>query len=306
MDEVRERVPSALDGERIDRVVAMLTEVSRAEATDLVRAGAVTIDGRPARRGADRIREGQELVIDVPPSDDNRLPSAEIDVEVSVVHVDEHLVIVDKPADLVVHPGAGHIHGTLVSGLLARFPDIAGVGDPHRPGIVHRLDRGTSGLLVVARSTVAHQALVAQLAARTVQRRYQALVWGYPESPRGLIDAPIGRSPKHPTKMAVTTQGKDARTRYEVEKRFAKPGETALVTCSLETGRTHQIRVHLAAIGHPVVGDDRYGGARQSLPLHRPFLHAGRLGFDHPSTCEALAFEANLPPDLEAALDALG
>jgi 23S rRNA pseudouridine1911/1915/1917 synthase len=176
------------------------------------------------------------------------------------------------------------------------------VGDPLRPGIVHRLDRGTSGLLVVARTAVAYEGLVAQLAARTVQRRYRALVWGHPESPRGLIDAPIGRSPKHPTKMAVTAGGKEARTRYEVEERFARPGETTLVACRLETGRTHQIRVHLAAIGHPVVGDDRYGGVRQSLPTGRPFLHADRLAFDHPATGEALAFDASLPEDLTTVL----
>lgn len=301
--DLHEEVPTALDGQRLDRVVAMVTASSRTDAAALVHDGAVLVDGVVAARGAERLRAGQHLVVSVPEAVPEPRPEPEADVDVAVVHVDEHVIVVDKAADLVVHPGAGHEHGTLVSGLLARFPELAAVGDPARPGIVHRLDRGTSGLLMVARTPVAHDHLVSQLAARTVERRYRTLVWGHPDAPRGLVDAPIGRSPRHPTKMAVTTDGKEARTRYEVEERLDQPVEVARLTCRLETGRTHQIRVHLAAIGHPVVGDDRYGGVRQSLPCPRPFLHAEHLGFDHPVSGEHLAFDAELPADLQAVLD---
>ncbi|HEX2577086.1 MAG TPA: RluA family pseudouridine synthase [Aquihabitans sp.] len=302
MTEVREEVPAALDGQRIDRVVAMLTGISRTEATELVRAGGVVVDGTAATRGADRLHVGQVVAIEVPERAGPVHPEAEDGIEVPVVHADDHVIVVDKPAELVVHPGAGHAGGTMVSGLLARYPELAGVGDPDRPGIVHRLDRGTSGLLMVARSPVAYDSLVGQLAARTVDRQYRALAWGHPESPRGLIDAPIGRSPRHPTKMAVTADGKEARTRYEVEQLFELPTPTALVTCRLETGRTHQIRVHLSAIGHAVVGDERYHGVRQSLPAPRPFLHAEELGFDHPASGERLVFRSELPADLRAVL----
>ncbi|QXC62260.1 RluA family pseudouridine synthase [Aquihabitans sp. G128] len=302
MDVLHEEVPAALDGQRIDRVVAMLTGISRTEATDLVKAGGVRADDVVASRGADRLHAGQQVAIEVPAPVPADLPQAEPDIDLPIVHVDDHVIVIDKPAELVVHPGAGHVHGTVVSALLDRFPELASVGDPERPGIVHRLDRGTSGLLMVARSAEAYTDLVAQLTARTVERRYRTLVWGHPDSPRGVVDAPIGRSPKHPTKMAVTANGKEARTRYEVEQGFEEPSPTSLVTCRLETGRTHQIRVHLSAIGHPVVGDDRYNGVRQSLPSPRPFLHAEQLGFEHPVTGEHLSFEAPLPPDLQAVL----
>jgi 23S rRNA pseudouridine1911/1915/1917 synthase len=175
-----------------------------------------------------------------------------------------------------------------------------------RPGIVHRLDRGTSGLMVVARTPRAYDALVAQLAARQVGRRYDALVWGTVATAQGVVDAPIGRSGRDPTKMAVTSQGRDARTRYHVTARYREPVAVTLLDCALETGRTHQIRVHLAAIDHPVVGDERYGGSRQSLPLDRPFLHAKRLELEHPVSGESLVFESPLPDDLRSVLDRLG
>lgn len=303
--DLHEEVPDALDGQRLDRVVAMITASSRSDASTLVHEGAVAVDGVVVVRGAERLRSGQRLVVSVPEAMPAPTPAPEPDVDVAVIHVDEHVIVVDKQADLVVHPGAGHRDGTLVSGLLARFPELATVGDPARPGIVHRLDRGTSGLLMVARTPAAHDHLVGQLTARSVERRYRTLVWGHPEAPRGLVDAPIGRSPRHPTKMAVTTDGKVARTRYEVDDRFHQPVDVARLTCRLETGRTHQIRVHLAAIGHPVVGDDRYGGVRQSLRCPRPFLHAEHLGFDHPATGEPLVFDAELPADLGSVLDGL-
>jgi 23S rRNA pseudouridine1911/1915/1917 synthase len=220
-------------------------------------------------------------------------------VDVPVVAADEAVIVVDKPAGLVVHPGAGHRGGTMVHGLLARFPELAGVGQPDRPGIVHRLDAGTSGLLMVARTPAAYDSLVAQLAARTVERRYLACVWGAVASDSGVVDAPIGRSGTDPTAMAVVAEGRPARTGYEVLARFDHPVVATLLECRLETGRTHQARVHLAAIGHPLVGDARYGGQRASLPADRPFLHAHRLGFDHPVSGRRCRYESPLPPDLE-------
>ena len=223
-------------------------------------------------------------------------------VDVPAVYVDDEVIVVDKPAGLVVHPGAGVHQGTLVNGLLARFPDLADVGDATRPGIVHRLDKGTSGLMVVARTQAAYAALVDQLQARSVDRRYKALVWGSPDTAKGLVDAPIGRSQRTPTRMVVSARGKEARTRYEVLESFSDPVEVSLLECRLETGRTHQIRVHLAAIGHAVVGDDRYDGARQSLVCPRPFLHADRLSFVHPRSGERCDFTSPLPADLEELL----
>jgi 23S rRNA pseudouridine1911/1915/1917 synthase len=190
----------------------------------------------------------------------------------------------------------------LAQALLARYPELATVGQPGRGGVVHRLDKGTSGLMVVARTPLAYDALVAQLGAREVGRRYLALVWGCPRPATGRIDAPIGRSRRDPTRMTVSNQGREARTTYDVDRVFERPVEAALVRCRLQTGRTHQIRVHLAAIGHPVVGDARYGGRRTPLSCPRPFLHAEQLAFDHPSTGERLSFSAALPPDLEAVL----
>ncbi len=225
-------------------------------------------------------------------------------VPFEVVHVDDDLIVVDKPAGVVVHPGAGNTSGTLVNGLVARFPDLAGVGDPDRPGIVHRLDKDTSGLMLVARTDRAYRALVEMLSARSVGRRYLTLVWGEFDSPAGMIDAPIGRSGREPTRMAVSARGREARTRYEVREVFTDP-VVSLLECRLETGRTHQIRVHLAAIGHPVVGDRRYRGERTSLEVPRTFLHAARLDVVHPVSGEPLEFESALPPDLQGVLDRL-
>ena len=293
-------VPDSLVGERIDRIVAMVTDVSRTEAARLVASGAVQLDGVVATRGADRLVAPGELAIELGDEAVASGPVADPDVVVPAVYVDDDVIVVDKPADLVVHPGAGHTTGTLANGLLAAYPEVATVGAPDRPGIVHRLDRGTSGLLMVARSQVAYESLVDQLAERTVDRQYRTIVWGHVESPRGVVDAPIGRSPKHPTKMAITEKGKPARTRYEVVRTYDEPVAVTEVTCRLETGRTHQIRVHMAAIGHSVVGDERYRGVRQSLPCPRPFLHAEMLGFDHPVTGERLEFTSDLPADLVA------
>jgi len=302
---MNEVVPAALDGERVDRLVAMLCGVSRATAAAWIHDRGVRIDGDVVIGGKQRVRAGQTLsvTVDVPGAPAGAEPDD--DVVLTVVHDDDAVVVVDKPPGLVVHPGAGNATGTMVNGLLARYPDIAGVGpDPERPGIVHRLDAGTSGLVVVARTDAAYASLVRQLAARTASREYLALVWGVPEAGRGVVDAPIGRSARDPTRMAVVASGRPARTAYDVERSWVTP-EVALLRCRLETGRTHQIRVHLAAIGHPVVGDDRYGGVRPGVDAARPMLHATALAFDHPLRHERVRFTSPLPPDMEAVLATL-
>jgi 23S rRNA pseudouridine1911/1915/1917 synthase len=264
------------------------------------------VGGRPVTTRAYRLADGDVVDVEVPEAPADRRPAPDPAVPVTVVHADDHLVVVDKPPGLVVHPGAGTAAGTLVNGLLARFPEMVGVGDPARPGIVHRLDKGTSGLLAAARTQAAYERLVSALAARDVERRYLALAWGHLEAAAGLVDAPVGRSKRAPTRMSVATTGKEARTRYRVVRRFDDPVPTTLVECRLETGRTHQIRVHLSAIGHPVVGDADYGGRRQPVAAPRPFLHAAHLALDHPVTGERLAFDSPLPADLVAVLDGLG
>jgi len=299
---MREVVPRALDGQRLDRVVALVTGGSRAEAAALVDEGAVTVGGSPVTTRSHRVAEGDVVDIDLPDRPAEIELAADPSVPVPVVHEDADLIVVDKPAGVVVHPGAGQGSGTLVNGLLARYPEIRDVGQPDRPGIVHRLDKGTSGLLVVARSALAYDRLVAMLGRHEVDRRYRTLVWGTVASPTGLVDAPVGRSGRERTRMAVTVRGKPARTWYDVVRTFHHPVEVTELVCRLETGRTHQIRVHMASIGHRVVGDGRYGGDRQSLPLPRPFLHAEHLGFDHPITGEALTFTSPLPDDLAQVL----
>ncbi|MFM8267298.1 MAG: RluA family pseudouridine synthase [Ilumatobacteraceae bacterium] len=297
---IEEEVPAALDGERLDRVVALVAECSRSAAAAMLAAGGVSVDGAAAEVGKVRLRVGQVVRVDpeVLPAEEG--PSAEAGVEFAVVHVDDDIVVVDKPAGLVVHPGSGHASGTLVNGLLSRFPDLVGVGERHRPGIVHRLDVGTSGLLVVARTELAYRRLSTALAERTVGRRYTALVWGTPENPQGVVDAPIGRDVRDPTRMAVVVGGRPSRTRYVVLKTYSHPAVAALLECALETGRTHQIRVHLAAIGHPVVGDATYGGVRTAVVCPRPFLHAASLTLDHPRTGTSMTFTSPLPADLVA------
>ncbi len=294
-------IPTALDGERVDRIVALLTECTRSTASAWIRDGRVSVDDHVVTSRSRPLSAGSRIRVEMPdPSDDRPRPDPTVTFE--VVHADDQVVVVDKPPGLVVHPGSGHPEGTLVNGLLARFPELAEVGQVERPGIVHRLDRGTSGLLVVARTPHAYTSLVADLAAHKVERRYDAVVIGRPEPARGVIDAPVGRSARHPTRMAVTAAGRMARTHYEVRTTFEVPLEVSRVECRLETGRTHQIRVHLAAISHPVLGDATYGGARPELAMDRPFLHAHTLGFIHPGTGERVAFSAPLAADLAAVL----
>lgn len=301
----RLEVPRALAGERVDRAVAVLLGLNRRQAATLVAEGSVSLRGRPVVVRSGRLVEGQVLEVEVgPPTAADRL-EPDFSVHVPVVEADEHVIVVDKPAGLVVHPGAGHVHGTLVQGIVAAFPDVAEVGDPMRPGIVHRLDVGTSGLMLVARTPMAYEALVSQLGHHTVERRYLALACGRLEASAGLIDAPVGRAERDRTQMAVAVSGREARTRYWVVERFTEPATATLVECSLETGRTHQVRVHLAAIGNPVVGDVRYGGRCPPLSPGRPFLHAHQLSFDHPASGERRTFTSPLSRDLQELRDLL-
>jgi 23S rRNA pseudouridine1911/1915/1917 synthase len=295
-------VPDELAGERVDRVVALLTGWSRADVQALLESGDIVVGGARVAKSR-HVEAGAVIELRGEPAAD-AIPEAEA-VDVAVVHEDTDVVVVAKPVGLVVHPGAGNEHGTLVSGLLARYPEIAEGGDRARQGIVHRLDRETSGLLVVARSARAYESLVDQLASRSVERLYDALVWGVPGARRGVVDAPIGRSEARRTRMAVRTEGRPARTEYEVEQTWSEP-VVARLSCRLETGRTHQIRVHMEAIGHPIVGDATYRGGRDSIPLRRPFLHATRLAFDHPATGARVSFDDPLPADLITVLTKLG
>jgi len=303
---VSTEVPALLAGVRVDRGVAMVADVSRGVATQLIAQGRVLVDGSPVLLGREVLREGATLTVRLPALRQEGI-TPEPGVRFQVAYEDDAVVVVDKPAGLVVHPGAGHDVGTLVGGLLARFPDLeqlvaAGVCPPDRPGIVHRLDKGTSGLLAVARTEAAYRALVDQLATRTMERRYLALVAGDVVDDRGEVEAPIGRSMRTPTKMAVTAAGKPARTGYTVLER--RPGErpTTLLELALQSGRTHQIRVHMAAIGHPVVGDARYGEPDKRLGSGRFFLHAFKLAFTHPVTGTRAEFTSPLPEDLQAYL----
>ena len=299
-------VPALMGGLRVDRGVAMLANVSRSTATDLVEAGRVLVDGTPVGVGRALLREGSTLTVLLPEAGDGAV-AAEPGVRFEVVYEDAEVVVVDKPAGLVVHPGAGNHEGTLVGGLLSRFPDLAelvaaGVCASDRPGIVHRLDKGTSGLLAVARTPHAYRELVGQLATRTMERQYLALVEGIVAEDRGEVEAPIGRSARTPTKMAVTAAGKPARTSYAVVERREGDTPATLLELALQSGRTHQIRVHMAAIGHPVVGDARYGMPDKRLGPGRFFLHAFKLAFAHPGTGARMEFTSPLADDLRAYL----
>ena len=289
------RVPEEAAGERLDRFLASLTEVgSRAVAERLLAAGTVLVDGR-ARDKSRRLSGGEELEFEPPEHETVELVPEQMDLRIA--YEDEHLIVVDKPAGLVVHPGSGRSTGTLVHGLLEH--DITG-GDEGRPGIVHRLDRDTSGLMVVARSEEAHARLQNLVRARALERHYAALVVGRPRSRTGRIEAPIGRDRRDPLRHSLDTdKPREAVTHFEV--RELLPRHT-LLDVRLETGRTHQIRVHLAAVDLPVAGDTVYGRPRE-LDLERQFLHAGRLAFPHPFKEERVDVASPLPPDLERALE---
>jgi 23S rRNA pseudouridine1911/1915/1917 synthase len=291
----RLHVPEDAAGSRLDRFLAALPEIgSRGVAERLLSEGGVLVDGL-GRPKSHKLTGGEELEFEPPVAQLSTLVPQAMDLEIP--YEDEHLLIVDKPAGLVVHPAPGHSHGTLVHGLLAY--DVEGGEEPERPGIVHRLDRDTSGLLVVARSAEAHRRLQEMVQAREVTREYLALVVGRPRSRRGTIDAPIGRDRHDALRHSLDTDSpREAVTHFEVEELLRRH---SLLRVSLETGRTHQIRVHLAAIDLPVAGDPVYGRPAD-LGLERQFLHAQRLAFQHPVTGEQVDVRSELPADLREAL----
>ena len=299
-------------GARLDAWLAGASpELSRARIQALIREGRGTVAGQPARPSA-RVRTGQEVVLDVPPPV-RAVPEPE-DIPLTVVYEDEDLLVIDKPAGLVVHPGPGTPRGTLVNALLGQVRDLSGVGGVLRPGIVHRLDKGTSGLLLVAKNDAAHRDLALQVAGRTVEKEYLALVLGVPRTREGEVDAPIGRDPRDRKRMSVVaTRGREARSTWRLLETL---DGAALLRVRIHTGRTHQIRVHLASLGHPVAGDATYGGTRTPssrsaaaraalLGLTRPALHAAHLALRHPRSGERLSLESPLPPDLDLTLAAL-
>jgi 23S rRNA pseudouridine1911/1915/1917 synthase len=302
-------VPSTLEGIRVDRVLSMLTGLSRSEAVGAVTSGSVRINDKVVTKPSVPLETGQHLLAQLAPRPTGEV-AADPTVEVNVVLDDDDFVVVNKAPGQVVHPGAGQLEGTLVAGLLALYPQIQqladeGLCDVARPGIVHRLDKGTSGLLVVAKSPEGFISLSEQLAAREMGRTYLGMVQGHVSEERGVVDAPIGRSTRTPTLMAVRSDGRPARTSYEVLHRLDKPHPMTLLRLRLETGRTHQIRVHLATIGHPVVNDLRYGQRRDKrLDEERFCLHSTTLTFRHPRSGETIISEAPLPADLRALVPA--
>ena len=296
-------VPGSLDAIRIDRVLSMLTGLSRSEANAIVASGAVALDDKIVLKSSASVVEGQHLVAVLPPPESSEV-QADASVRVDILMDDPDFAVVNKSPGQVVHPGAGQRDGTLVAGLLALYPELRilsdeGLCDPLRPGIVHRLDKGTSGVLIVAKTAAGFLNLSAQLAERLMERTYLGMVEGHVVEERGVVDAPIGRSTRTPTMMAVRSDGRPARTGYEVIARIDKPHAMTLLRLQLDTGRTHQIRVHLATIGHPVVNDPRYGHRRdRRLPEDRFFLHSTTLAFAHPRTDEWITASVPLPDDL--------
>ena len=284
--------------DRLDQYLAAQdTGLTRSTLQHLIVDGQVLVNGKSAKPSA-RVREGDRVTLSVPPPRPTGLVAQNIPV--TVVYQDQDLVVIDKPAGLAVHPGPGHPDSTLVNALLALCPDIEGIGGEIRPGIVHRLDKDTSGLMVVAKTHQAHTNLSAQIKTRQVSKGYLALVEGVPGRAQGKVDAPVGRHPRRRTRMAVVVGGKEARTSYNVRETFPRH---SLLELYLETGRTHQIRVHMAHIGHPLIGDTIYGHG--SPLVNRHFLHAFHLAFQHPVNGEPLEFRIGLPPDLTPALEAL-
>jgi 23S rRNA pseudouridine1911/1915/1917 synthase len=295
-------IPSTLGGSRLDQALSsLLPQHSRSQLQRLIRDGAVAVDAAVTTRPSEAVRGGERvtLVLPVP------VPAAPVpqSLPLDIVYQDRDLVVLNKPAGMVVHPAAGHRDGTLVNALLHAIPDLSGLGGELRPGIVHRLDRGTSGLMVVAKHDAAHRELTRQFSSREIDKEYLALVWGVVHAGR-RVAAAIGRDPHDRKRMSVRAEGgRDALTHVTAATPYR--GVT-LVRVAIATGRTHQIRVHLQSIGHPVVGDATYGGVRRHLPadlrclasLERPFLHAARLAFRHPRDGAPLRFEAPLPQDL--------
>lgn len=290
-------VDASAAGARLDRWLAeRVPELSRARLQALIADGHVRVDGR-ARKSSHRVGSGETIELEIPPAAPETLVPEPI--ALTIVFEDDAVMVVDKPVGMVVHPGAGHATGTLAAAVLAHAPGTAGVGGPRRPGVVHRLDKDTSGLLVIAKTAAAYDALTAQLHARTVTRRYRAVVYGRVTAGSGVVDKPLGRHPHDRVRMAVLPRGrgKPAVTRFTVLERFKDFSDLEV---KLETGRTHQIRVHMASLGHPVAGDRVYGGRAVRQPMPVAFeglaLHAAELAFVHPVTQSRLEFASPLPP----------
>ncbi len=302
---LRFEVEEEQDGQRLDAALALLAGVPRAQVRRWVDDGRVRLNDAVARASR-RVAAGDAVVAEPPePSAARPEPQA---LPLSVVHEDRHLIVIDKAAGMVVHPAPGHPDGTLVNVLLHHCRDLAGIGGVLRPGIVHRLDQGTSGILVVAKDDATHHGLSEQFRDHTIERVYHAFVRGTPGADAGRVDRPIGRHPRDRKRMSVRTRsGREAHTAWRVAARYPRSG-VARLEVRPETGRTHQIRVHLSSVGMPLVGDPVYGRGQRGgrgLGLARPALHAARLGFEHPATGEALVFEAPLPSDLARLVDRL-
>jgi 23S rRNA pseudouridine1911/1915/1917 synthase len=306
------RLQPAHAGWRLDRALAdAVPTLSRERLKALIRTGAVEACGKPLRDPASKVRGDESFSVLVPePEPAHNQPQ---DIPLEIIFEDEHLLVVDKPAGLVVHPAAGNLDGTLVNALLHHCGgSLSGIGGVARPGIVHRIDKDTSGLLVVAKTDVAHEGLARQFAAHSIDRRYLAIVSGVPKTSAGSVDAPLARSATNRKKIAIveTGRGKRAVTHWN---RLSVLRAAALVECRLETGRTHQIRVHMASIGHPLLGDPVYGRSGKShgkllkeLGFHRQALHAAELGFTHPVMKRRLSFSSAMPPDMQELFNALG
>ena len=302
-DKVRYHLSPHHDGERVDRAVAFFSGLSRSKVSDLISKRLILRNGIPIKKGSEIVHTNDE--ISMPNLVDEAVEEIASDesIDFEVVFEDDSVIVVSKPSGLIVHPGSGIANGTLVNGLAAQFPDLREIGDPTRLGLVHRLDKGTSGLLIVARTPEALENLKFQMQERHVHRQYFAIVAGHVESNKGVVDAPLGRDPKNPLKRAVINSGKYARTHYELDQKCESPFKVSMLNCRLETGRTHQIRVHLAAIGHPVLGDELYGGRTSFNIENRLALHAQMLTFLHPKTKNLMNFESPLPVELTSMKD---
>lgn len=285
-------------GSRLDKALADLTDLSRSQANDEIKKGGVLVNGKPAKAKY-AVKVGDVITYQLP--EEEVLDYLPEDLPLDIVYQDEAVAVVNKPQGMVVHPSAGHASGTLVNALLYHIKDLSTINGVVRPGIVHRIDKDTSGLLMIAKNDQAHQALAEELKAKKSLRKYLAIVHGNLPTDRGVIEAPIGRSDKDRKKQAVTAKGKPALTRFQVLERF---GAYSLVELTLETGRTHQIRVHMAYIGHPVAGDPVYG-PRKTLAGQGQFLHAQTLGFTHPTSGEELVFTAPAPAIFQETLEKL-
>lgn len=285
-------------GVRLDKAVADLTELSRSQANEAIKAGTILVNNQ-RQKARYAVKLGDVISYELPKEE--VLDYQPEDIPIEIVYEDSDVAVVNKPQGMVVHPSAGHASGTLVNALLYHVKDLSTINGVVRPGIVHRIDKDTSGLLMIAKNDKAHQALAQELKEKKSLRQYVAIVHGNLPNDRGVIEAPIGRSDKDRKKQAVTAKGKPALTRFQVLERF---GDFTLVELTLETGRTHQIRVHMAYIGHPIAGDPVYG-PRKTLAGHGQFLHAKTLGFTHPTTGELMTFSVDVPAIFQETLEKL-